>query len=807
MKISRNWLKEYISIEETDQDLGDMLTFLGFEVEEIEHISNDFDGIVTGHILECFPHPNADKLSLCKVDIGIAAPVQIACGANNVAQGQFVPVATVGAVMSSIILPNGSPLKIEKRKLRGEISEGMICAEDELGLSDDHGGIMVLNDSPKPGTPFREYYGAESDVVYEIALTPNRPDAACHYGIAREISAKTGRPIKALKQVDDSRVLVDSIGDFTVEIKNPDLCHRYLGIRIQNVEIKPSPKWLKNRMLSIGLRPINNVVDATNYILHTFGQPLHAFDADTLRGNKIVVQSFDSEQKFVTLDSIERKIEAGSLFIGDAEGPIALAGIMGGENSEISDSTKNVLLEGAYFFPHSIRQTSKNTALQTDASYRFERGIDPSNTHIYTWLCAELIADVAGGTIVSEYIDEHPTKPQSISIDFRPERCDSLLGISVASENQKNIFESLGIIVDASESVWKCIPPSHRVDLEREIDLIEEVARMIDYNSIPRPEFQSFLPATHLPKTELLRERIRELSVRLGYNEIYSNSLLPEHSSIVSETTVRTLNPISKDQSLLRESLLPGLLKAVSFNQKRKQTDIRFFEMGHVFTTDDKGNFVEGIREEEYLGFVISGNWTSADWTHNADSVAFKHLRSTIQSLFGALNILEFLHFSYSDVSKINISLILDSEKSLEIGYIQKIDPLDVAYFELNKEVYFSSFNLTSLYEVLANIEDRKYTSPSKFPEIEFDLALVMPKTTLIGDVTKIFVESAGSLLTSISTFDVFAGKNLGDDFKSVAFKMFFQDTQKTLTIDEVQPIIDTIVRKANQQFGAYLRQ
>ena len=584
MKISYSWLKDYLDFEQTPDEVADILTLTGLEVEEVYKSGSDLTGVVVGKVLTSEKHPNADKLSICTVNTG-SETVQIICGAPNVAAGQTVAVATVGSTLP-LILPDGSNVVIRKSKIRGEISEGMICAEDELGIGENHSGIMVLGDHLTAGTPISKVLNNSVDYVFEIGLTPNRPDASCHLGVARDLAAVINQTLKKPYQSVQSDTIAD-LEEISVSIVDTDKCHRYVGILIRNVFVKDSPDWLQKRLRNIGLRPVNNIVDATNFVLHEMGQPLHAFDFDLIQSKQIVVQSFDHEITFRTLDKQDRKIPAGSLLICDENKPLALAGIMGGLNSEISTETRNVFLESAYFEPISVRKTSKAVYLQTDSSYRFERGIDPNITYAAAKRCAEMIADLAGGTIESGHLDVHPVKTEPKQVQLRLQRLNKIIGMEFTANQAVSILKSLEFDLKKNGGdIIDCVVPTFRPDVTTEIDLIEEVARIFDYNKIPNPDYIKFSRPEALSFRENFQERVRQIVVNLGFQEIYANSLLPQHVAELfanQEDLVSTQNPLSVDTAVMRPSLAPGFIRAAAFNFNRDADGVAFFEIGNVF--------------------------------------------------------------------------------------------------------------------------------------------------------------------------------------------------------------------------------
>src|SRR5699024_1773784 len=570
MKISYNWLKEFINLELSPEDTAEKLTLIGLEVDEIIPYGSSLEGVVVGEVLEVRDHPNADRLRIWMVNTGEKTR-QVICGADNVAAGQKVPVATVGATLP----PPKEGDKffiIKKAKLRGEESYGMICAEDELGLGGDHSGIMVLDQQLSAGTPLKEAIDLYQDTVFDIELTPNRPDATCHLGVARDLSAALNLELEKPFETEFNEA--EPLQDIDIRIEAPEKCHRYIGKVVQDITIKESPSWLQNRLEAIGVRPVNNIVDITNYVMFELGQPLHAIDADTIKGDQIIVKEFDNELTFETLDHIKRDYSAGTLFICDGEEPVAMAGVMGGVDSEVNGQTTNVLVESAWFDPESIRRTAKEQLLQTDASYRFERGVDPQLQRIAAERTAELIAEICGGEIVKGCTDVHPIKTKTHELKLRKAYVNRLLGTDFSSDNIADLLNGLGLeLVHEEDDALRYKIPSFRPDLEREVDLIEEVGRLHDYNNIPAPQHASFVSPEPLTDWVKLKSKAKELAKGLRYREIYSNSLMPKQDAEKLgelDQMIHTLNPISKDMTTLRPSLLYGFLTSVSYNFNRK---------------------------------------------------------------------------------------------------------------------------------------------------------------------------------------------------------------------------------------------
>lgn len=802
MKVSYNWLKQYIDTDLTPEQAADKLTLLGLEVEEITTTGSDFEGFVVADVLEVKKHPDADKLVLCRVNTG-GEEVQIVCGAKNVASGQKVPVAKVGA---TIPLPseNGDTFTIRKAKLRGQTSEGMICSEKELGLGDDHSGIMVLNTEAAAGTPLKELLKTEKDSIFEIGLTPNRPDASCHIGVARDLAAVTGAELK--NPYTNVKPEPGNISDrIDIIIEDSENCHRYAGVLVENVTVSESPDWLKTRLTAIGLRPINNVVDATNYVLHEIGQPLHAFDYEKVNGKKIVVKHFEEDINFTTLDSIERKVPAGSLFICDGEAPVAIAGVMGGENSEVTESTSTILIESAYFNPSSVRKTSKALALQTDSSYRFERGIDPELQLRAAWQAAELIAEISGGNVVSGFSDIHPVKTKSENVLLRPSRVNHLLGTELDTEQIVTILNRLEFTTKMQgEDELLCTVPTFRPDISREVDLIEEVGRIFDYNNIERPVSAPFTTPENLSEIEIFHNRIRHFAKSLGYKEISTNSLLSrkEASLLADESVhVETLNPVSQDNTTLRTHLHGGFLKAVRYNLNRNAGNIRFFEIGHVFRKAEQGNWVEGVEESVHLLLGLCGSPTADSWRGEGEKYTVFDLKADLESLLDSLGVNESAKQTAESNHVLHYSL-----GNKTIATLKRADEKVLKGFDVEEDALIAEVNLTALFEMGIHRQTITYTPVAKFPPFEFDAAFVVDKDVRAGDLSETIHKTAGKILQSAAVFDIYEGENLGKGKKSIAFRLTFLDPNKTLNIKDVEPVVQKIVHTLEKSSGAKLR-
>lgn len=801
MKISYNWLNQYIHNPLSPEETAEKLTLLGLEVEDLIETGTDFKGIVTGKVVEVTNHPNADKLSLCKVNTG-KETVGIICGAPNVAAGQMVPVALPGTVMK---MKDGTEITIKKAKIRGESSNGMICSEAELGISDNHDGIMVLDDSVQPGMAFSDLFQQSKDTVFEIGLTPNRPDAACHIGVARDLSSVLEESTLTTPLTESSELVHSESANISITIEDPDKCHRYTGIIVDDISIKESPAWLKERLTSIGLRPINNVVDITNFVLHETGQPLHAFDYHKIQNQQIVVKSFDHDISFTTLDGVKRTVPANSLFICDGNGPVALAGVMGGENSEVTESTKRILIESAWFEPSSIRKTSKALALQTDSSYRFERGVDPNLQYKAALRAALLVKEVCGGNIEKKFLDIHPVVTSPKQVVLRRERVNHILGTQLSTEKIESILRKLEIeITDIQNDTFTCRIPTFRPDITREIDLVEEVGRVFDYNNIPAPSTVPFLSPTPLNREELFLGNIKQFVRGLGYKEIMTNSLISAKEAALldnSDLHIRTLNPVSTENSTLRSKLSGGFMKAVSYNLNRNATTLRFFETGRIFKKSEQGSWIRGVHEHLHLLMGLCGEKKGEDWRGKAESFTLFDLKSDQEAFFQFIGIDKEITSTTVENHSVTWYLGNDPVASLSAASKQQLDG-----FDLDTEVYYAETDLSLLMKKGYLGRRVTYSPIPKFPPFEFDVAFIVEKSLRAGELTQQIQKTAGTLLNSIRVFDTYEGDSIGADKKSIAFRLTFMDPTKTLSMNEVEPLIKKIEILLKERFNAKMR-
>lgn len=804
MKISYNWLCKYIKTDLSVEKIASILTDTGLEVEdveEIESVKGSLKGVVVGEVIECEKHPNADKLKLTKVNLGDQV-VQIVCGAPNVEKGQKVPVATIG---TSLYSEDGSEFKIKKSKIRGEESFGMICAEDELGLGKSHEGILVLDTNLKVGTPLNEVIPVSKDYCIEIGLTPNRTDAMSHYGVARDLyAALKSRKIKAdLQPITFENFKLDEAkgNPISVEVENQQLCPRYSGIYLKNIEIKPSPDWLQNHLRIIGLSPINNAVDITNYILHSYGLPLHAFDADKIGGQKIKVGTVPEGTAFTTLDGVKRNLSDSELLIKDAQDtPLCLAGVYGGLESGVSNETKNIFLEAAYFDPVSIRKTSKKEGLNTDSSFRFERGVDPNYTLIALKKACELFKELTHATVVGEMIDIYPNPIKNVNTILRYHKIDRILGKKIHREQIKEILKSLEFtIISDTNEVLDLIVPAYRVDVTREIDVIEEIARIYGYNQIDIPEKFSFAYENkNAFDEEFLENTIANQLKYNGFNEIINNSLTSRRDE--NTQYVELVNPLSTDLCVMRQSLVYGVLQSISFNSNRNQKEIKFYEFGKTYFKNSAGTYIENKK----LSVALFGNFQENNWIIPQNTSTFFHLKGIVSQLLTGFNIsIDEKPLESSSLYKDGIELFVNGSS---LGKLGSINPKLLKEFGLKGNVFYAELEWEKWVDLASKKKPYKLAEIPKFPGSTRDLALLLDKDIKYFDLYKAAFETEKKLLQSVNLFDVYEGKNLPEGKKSYALNFFLQDENKTLTDQDIDKVMKKLLDRFSTQFHAELR-
>ncbi|MDO6808027.1 phenylalanine--tRNA ligase subunit beta [Zobellia galactanivorans] len=809
MQISYNWLKQFLKLDWDSQKTAELLTDLGLEVEGItpfESIKGGLKGIVVGHVLSCTKHPNADKLKVTTVDIGAESPVQIVCGAPNVDKGQKVPVATVG---TKLYTPEGKVWKIGKGKIRGEESHGMICAEDELGLGSDHEGILVLDSKLKPGTPCSEIFDVEQDEVFEIGLTPNRADAMSHYGVARDLKAGL------IQKEINKELITPSISQFNVDnrslklqvdVVDSKLVPRYAGITLSNLTIKPSPKWLQNRLRAIGINPTNNVVDATNYVLHELGQPLHAFDADRIHGKKVIVKTLPAGTKFMTLDGEERTLHEDDLMICDSEKPMCIAGVFGGINTGVTEKTNSIFLESAYFNPVSIRKTAKRHGLNTDASFRFERGIDIENVEYALKRAALLIKEIAGGDITSDIIDFYPKRFDEHQVFLTFRKTYSLVGQEIPQDTIKSILTSLDIKVKSvTEAGLGLSIPSYRVDVQREVDVIEEILRVYGYNNI---DFGTKLNASTAPVSKFddhrLQTVIGDLLASKGFYEIMTNSLTaPANAQLIDESetdekSVQMLNPLSNDLSIMRRSMLYTGLETVLYNNNRKKHNLKLFEFGKSYEQQDTKYI-----EDKHLCLYLTGNRSESNWSREVKAIDFFYLKSIVLNILARLGITDAISEPTSNSAfSEGLSLAVNTKEVVSFGLIKKSI---LKKMNLKQEVLYADFNWDNVI-ALAQKNSITYREIPKYPEVKRDLALLLDDAVSFKQVYDLARKTEKKLLKDINLFDVYVGDKLPKGKKSYAVSFTLQDSQRTLTDKQIDRIMGKLQKTYQTELGAELR-
>jgi len=800
MKISYNWLKEFITTDKTPEELSQILTGIGLEVESLEKVQaipGGLEGLVIGYVKDAQQHPNADRLRVTKVDVGGPEALQIVCGAHNVAAGQKVVVAVVGTTVHPTA---GEPFKINKSKIRGEVSEGMICAEDEIGLGTDHAGIMELDADAIVGTPAKEYFKLNDDYLFEIGLTPNRADATSHLGTARDIAAflKIG-----VTKLDVSAFKVDKQDrTIPVTIEAEAACPRYASVTITGIKVQESPQWIKERLAVIGVRSINNIVDVTNYVLHELGQPLHAFDADAITGNQVLVKTYPEGTAFVTLDDAERKLSADDLMIGNAEGPMCIAGVFGGAKSGVKESTTAVFLESAYFNPVSVRKTSKRFGLKTDASFRFERGVDPNITVFALKRAALLIQQVAGGVISSEISDIYPAPVEPFAVEVTYRNIDRLIGKAIGQDTIKSIIQALDITIanETAEGLSLQVPP-YRVDVTREVDVIEEILRIYGYNNIEIPtQIRASLNNSIRPDKDSVQNAIADLLSANGFNETLSNSLTSSSYAESLDNAVKLLNPLSNDLDIMRQTLLYSGLEAIAYNQNRRQTDLKFYEFGKTYFFED-GKYVE----TQKLSVFVTGATQAEQWNQKSAPVSFYHLKAVVDGLLGRLSITDY-----------TVDEIVDHEFAYGLQYnfrggrtlvkFGSVLPGALKKAGVEKEVFYADFNFDVLLKIVRNnkIINKEI---SKFPSVRRDLSMLVDTAVTFSQLKQIAQKTERKLLTEVNVFDVYQGDKLPAGKKSYALSFILQDEEKTLTDKAIDAIMQKLIYNFSKETGAEIRK
>lgn len=802
MKISLNWLKEYIDLSGISfGEIESNLTMCGLEVESYENQQQIYADFFVAKVVEAVRHPNADKLSLCKVFDG-KDTLQIVCGAPNVAANQKVVLGKIGAV-----IPQNN-LKLTKAKIRGVESFGMLCSEAELMISNDHSGIMVLPADLTEGTPITEALGL-NDIVFEIGITPNRPDALSHVGVARDLAAIFNKEL-ILPQFPDSSDSQDAKNIFSIKVNDPALCPRYSAKIVKNVTVHDSPDWLKDKLKAVGLRPINNIVDITNFILMELGQPLHAFDLAYLEGNQIIVKTAGDVSSFKTLDSKERKIYSDTLLICDARKPVAIAGIMGGENSEVTADSKDILIESAYFNPSSVRKSSKLLGLSTDSSYRFERGCNPEITLQAVERAAELIASISGGTVIAGCIDIYPQKISKPSITLRFEQIRRILGYTIGKEKIKNILTSLGFDVSSeTESEMIVLAPLFRPDCEREIDLIEEIARIYGYSYIP-PVERIAISLEKKNDDSAFSAKLKNIFVGLGFNEAYANTLLSEKTARLFGNPIQMLNPQSIDLSFLRTSLIPGAIEIVAKNINVSEKNLRIFEIGSVFNkVNSEITSFNDFTEDQKAMFLVTGEANPEEWLAKPRKFEFFDIKSYINLIVSNFLLDNFISYSYysnrNNLFDLSCDLTFHKDgENTQIGFGGSISKTVLKEYGINQEVFCFEFSVSQMKAIQAPLP--KFKDLLRFPKIKKDFAFIFDSEVTFDEIKNFIIKNSSELLKEISLFDVYQHETIGDGKRSLAFNLVYFDFNRTLTDEEIDTDFFGLIEKIKNNFKAVLR-
>ncbi|MBM6805151.1 phenylalanine--tRNA ligase subunit beta [Bacteroides caecicola] len=820
MNISYNWLKEYVNFDLTPEETAAALTSIGLEtgsVEEVQSIKGGLEGLVIGKVLTCEPHPNSDHMHITTVDLGQGEPVQIVCGAANVAAGQKVVVATLGTKLYD----GDECFTIKKSKLRGVESNGMICAEDEIGVGTSHEGIIVLPDDVTPGTLAKDYYNIKSDYVLEVDITPNRADACSHYGVARDLYAwliQNGRQAELKRPSVDAFKVDNHDMDIDVVVENTEACPRYAGVSIKGVTVKESPEWLQNKLRLIGVRPINNIVDITNYILHAYGQPMHCFDADKIKGGKIVVRTCEEGTKFVTLDEVERKLSERDLMICNAEEPMCIGGVFGGLDSGTTEATKDVFLESAYFHPTWVRKTARRHGLSTDSSFRFERGIDPNGCIYALKEAALLVKELAGGEIASEIKDNYPNPIADFAVELPFEYVNGLIGKEIPKETVKSIVRSLEMkIVEETESGLSLLVPPYRVDVQRPCDVVEDILRIYGYNNVEIPTTlkSSLSVKGEVDKSVKLQNLVSEQLVGCGFNEILNNSLTAAAyyeglESYKPENLVRLMNPLSNDLNVMRATLLFGGLESICHNANRKNADLKFFEFGNCyhFNAEKKNpeKVLAAYSEELHMGLWVTGKRVSNSWAHANEDSSVYELKAYVLNIFRRLGVnfggLVFGNLT-NDIYSVAISVHTRGGKLLAtFGVVSK---KILKAFDIDNEVYYADLNWKELMKTIKG-NAVYYKEISKFPAVKRDLALLIDKNVQFAEIEKIAYETDKKLLKSVELFDVYEGKNLEAGKKSYAVSFMLQDENATLNDKQIDKFMQKLITNLQNKLDAKLR-
>ena len=820
MNISYNCLKEYVNFDLTPDEVAAALTSIGLEtgsVEEVQTIKGGLEGLVIGEVLTCEEHPNSDHLNITTVNLGNGEPTQIVCGAPNVAAGQKVVVATLGTKLYD----GDECFTIKKSKIRGVESIGMICAEDEIGIGTSHDGIIVLPSEAIPGTLAKDYYQIKSDYVLEVDITPNRADACSHFGVARDLYAyllQNGHKAELKKPSVDTFKVENHNLDIKVSVENAEACPRYAGVTVEGITVKESPAWLQDKLRTIGLRPINNVVDITNYIVHAFGQPLHCFDASKIKGNHVRVRTMPEGTPFVTLDGVERKLNERDLMICNEDEPMCIAGVFGGLDSGSTEETKSVFLESAYFHPTWIRKTARRHGLNTDASFRFERGIDPNSVIYCLKLAALMVKELAGGTISSDIKDVYPVSFEDFKVELTYEKINSLVGKVIPVETIKNIVATLEmkIINETADGLTLSVPP-YRVDVQRDVDVIEDVLRIYGYNNveIPKTLKSSLTTKGDVDKSYKLQNLVSEQLVGCGFNEILNNSLTKaayyeELESFPTKNLVMLLNPLSADLNCMRQTLLFGGLESIAHNANRRNADLKFFEFGNCYYFHEEKRDGEKVlapySEDYHLGLWVTGKKVSNSWAHADEQSSVYELKAYVENILIRLgvNLRKLVIGNYTD-DLFATALSIHTQGGKKLGVFGVIAKKQLKSFDIDNDVYYADLNWKELMKAIRSTKVNFVEIP-KFPAVKRDLALLLDKNIQFAEIERIAYETEKKLLREVTLFDVYEGKNMEAGKKSYAVSFMLQDETQTLNDKQIDKIMSKLIANLESKLNAKLR-
>lgn len=820
MNILYSWLKDFVSFDLTPEETADALTSIGLEngpIETVETIKGGLEGLVIGQVMTCIAHPDSDHLHITTVDVGEAAPLTIVCGAPNVAAGQKVVVATIGTKLYD----GDSSFTIKRSKIRGQESFGMLCAEDEIGIGTDHAGIIVLPDDVPVGTLAKDYYHVENQAVLEVDITPNRADATSHYGVARDLAAwlkAQGKPAELHRPSVEAFQVDDHCLPISVKVENTQACPRYCGVSLTNVKIQESPKWLQDRLKTIGLHPINNVVDITNYLLHETGQPLHAFDADKIKGGEVIVKTLPEGSAFTTLDGVERKLSDKDLMICNKEEGMCMAGVFGGLDAGVTEQTTSVFLESAYFNPVWVRKTARRHGLNTDSSFRFERGVDPKNALYVLKRAALMIKELAGASVSCDPIDVYPVPVEDFKVSLSFDKCNRLIGKTIEPEIIRTILSALEIrIEEEKEGVMELLVPSYRVDVQRDVDVIEDILRIYGYNHVEiGPHIQSTLTYSSHPDSHRVLNLFSEQLTACGFNEVLNNSLTSSayYSALTTypETqSVKIMNALSNELSVMRQSMLFGGLENIARNRNRRQNDLKLYEYGSCYHFHPENKNTEtGLSpysEESHFALWLCGNRLSQRWTNAAEALNFYDLKAYVENLLARLGLsaakLTIEEREACDLFK--HSLVIRTRGAKTLAVLGSVQTSLLKKFDIDTEVFYADIVWPVLLQSIKNTKI-SYTELPKYPEVRRDLALLIDKTVRFSDIERIAYATEKKLLKQVWLFDVYEGKNLPEGKKSYAVGFLLQDENQTLTDQRIDSIMNKLITSLKQQTGASLR-